>query len=77
MSMLIKSGLDFCAIRPPANVMALVWSGIYFYFLWIMFSRMQGPKDESVGKTRNQLMSLNNLGFDDIAGQVVMIFVIS
>ena len=46
---------------------------VYLYFIWTMFSRMQGPKDENIGKSREQ-MSLDSYGsltFDDVAGQVI------
>lgn len=71
---LIQSGVDFAARESPMNIAGIIWSAIYLYILWQMLSRMQGPRDENVGKSRDQmgLESYGTLSFDDIAGQVLI-----
>jgi cell division protease FtsH len=68
---LLQSGADFAAREQPMNVLGLIWGAVYLYVLWQMVARMQGPRDENVGKSRDQmgLGSYGELSFDDIAGQ--------
>lgn len=75
LSKLVKSGVDFAAMPQSTNVFGVVWSAAYLYFIWMMFSRLQGPKDENIGKSREQMAldSYGSLSFDDVAGQVTLV----
>jgi ATP-dependent Zn protease len=68
---LVLSGVNFTAAATPVNVLGLLWTCCYAYFLWNLSSRMmQGPQDGGAGKRKDKSMAgLNGLSFSDIAGQ--------
>eukprot|EP00595_Chromulina_sp_UTEXLB2642_P000987 CAMPEP_0196764426 /NCGR_PEP_ID=MMETSP1095-20130614/6096_1 /TAXON_ID=96789 ORGANISM="Chromulina nebulosa, Strain UTEXLB2642" /NCGR_SAMPLE_ID=MMETSP1095 /ASSEMBLY_ACC=CAM_ASM_000446 /LENGTH=381 /DNA_ID=CAMNT_0042119961 /DNA_START=374 /DNA_END=1519 /DNA_ORIENTATION=+ len=70
-SLFLQSGLDFSAASPPVNVFEALWNVCYVCFLIFLYRRMQGPKDETIGKSRDQmgLESFGSLSFEDVAGQ--------
>lgn len=70
-STLLQSGVSFTAVKPATNVLGLLWSAAYLYILYRMLTQLQGPRDENVGKSRED-MNLGNyagLSFDEVAGQ--------
>lgn len=53
---LLASGVDFAAPPAPVNVLGLLWTCAYGFFLWTVTSRMmQGPQDEGAGKRKDQV----------------------
>lgn len=53
---LLASGVDFAAPPAPVNVLGLLWTCVYGFFLWTVTSRMmQGPQDEGAGKRKDQV----------------------
>jgi len=73
MDKLVQSGIEFASPPPPRNVLGLVGTLLYAFFLWKVANRMlQGPQDgEGAGKSREKmnLQAYGNLSFQDVAGQ--------
>lgn len=73
MEKLLGSGLDFAAPPTPLNILGVVWTVGYAFFLWKITSRMlQGPSDEGAGKNKDKKRlqeAYGDLSFNDVAGQ--------
>ncbi len=69
---LVLANVDFAAAAAPTNILGILWTCAYGYFLWTITTRMmQGPQDDGAGKRKDGKM-LNKLGalsFEDVAGQ--------
>lgn len=69
---LVKSGVEFSALSTPKNIIGLMVTAGYLYFIWKASSRMlQGGQDSGAGKGRDKLrlQAYGDLSFDDVAGQ--------
>ena len=68
--MLLKANVNFSAAPAPTNILSIIYTCAYAYFLWTWSSRMmQGPQDAGAGKRRDKILQDSNLSFADIAGQ--------
>ncbi len=69
---LVSANIDFAAATTPTNILGILWTCAYGYFLWTITTRMmQGPQDDGAGKRKDGkvLNKLGRLSFDDVAGQ--------
>ena len=69
---LVSANIDFAAASTPTNILGILWTCAYGYFLWSITTRMmQGPQDDGAGKRKDGkvLNKLGRLSFDDVAGQ--------
>ena len=69
---LVSANIDFAAASTPTNILGILWTCAYGYFLWSITTRMmQGPQDDGAGKRKDGkvLNKLGRLSFEDVAGQ--------